>query len=414
MFLRKCFDCLPHRSGGSSVFGSILFVVGAVTLMCVGSAAAENSATGDSPEAQSTAAEAPAPQEPSAVVEPQNGTVDSPSEDAGVESGAGADSENADAETEAVEVVVEESPFSSPEKALVALRGDVRVGLGILSTFEGRTVVVTSVSAFEGNRRLIVNTAEGVEVPIVGVVAVWGKDLAFLAVDDSELELPIAELGFDVEMDPKQGVTVLNPHREIPLKVGANKGGRLEIAKLEGPIFAGSPAVIGKQVVGVFSPARIIGDDSSSNGKSTSIWSAGIVPLDVTNQWEVIDLSTMAMERTTLEECQVVISEMGKFFGVNGRGEDVTMQRLVAARERLKDGLSRSGQTVEKDSARRSFVFSMRSAAGSVLEGLEEAQNEFYSYFRPEVAVLMDLYRPVYEKIEALKKNPKGADSFAR
>ncbi|MBC2602193.1 hypothetical protein [Puniceicoccus vermicola] len=420
MFLRKCFDLGSFSREGMRVSTSF-FALGLIALFALAMPAEVFGAEGDAkvasaPSASDSSESAEASAKEGTATNEDAGTVDST--ESAVPGEAGTADENAAPEsgeaTEEVVEVVEESPFVSPQEALVAVRGDAKVGLGVLATYEERTVVVTSLSALNGSRRILVNTAGGQEVPIVGVIGVKGKDMAFLAVDSAAADLPVAELNLEGKIEKDDSVRILNPRREIKLKVRGEESGRIEIGDVEGPVFAGSPVVVGKQVIGVFSPARLVGTQASSGADSTVIWNAGIVPFSSSMQWEPIDLATMALESETLDDCLSVISQVGSFLKVSGFKGEVSMQRLLVARDRLKDDLARSSQAVEKDNARKKFAFSVRSSTGSVQSDLQGALNNYYSYFDPEVTLLVDLYRPVHEKIQDLNNNLRKADSFAR
>lgn len=301
-----------------------------------------------------------------------------------------------------------------PRDSLVAVRGNQSVGLGILGLYEGSPVVVTSVSAIVGSRVILVTTPDGTEIPIVGVAAVRGRDLAFLAVGEGVPEIPTVEVDFGSEIDPKAEVSILNPKTDVPLTLGSPKDGRYPVDRLESPIFPGAPVLMGDTVIGVFSPARSLSQGQSSKDKNTQLWPAGVVGLQPPVQWEPIDLRTMAFEDETLAEAYLVLEQMGAFLGAGKSGVAVTMQPLLAAQRRLADGLSRANQEVEKERARSSFIFSVKSAVGSVESDLREAQLGFYSFFSPQITQLIEVYRPIREKISGFEGNPGSVDSFAR
>ncbi len=326
----------------------------------------------------------------------------------------GSETDSADPGEDEVAEIEEKSPFSDPAEALVAIRGDARAGLGTLALFEGNVVAVTSISALEGNRRILANTPDGVEIPVVGVAGVYGKDLAFLAMNAEGLDLPVAELNFDASVDPKDKVKILDQRGETDVTLAKGNSGRMNVDKLERQIFPGSPVVRDGKIIGVFSPARVVGAGSGRKGGGTAIWSDAVVPLPSSPRWEVIVLPVMAVERESLDQALTMINELSALLGVGARDKEATMQRLIAARKRLADGLERSNQELERDNARRGFIFSVKSATGAVEADLQEVTNGSYSYFAPEVSALVDLFRPVQSKINALEKNPRSADSFAR
>jgi len=411
MMFRKCFDRL-NMSSDSAFFRKTRTLIGVVAALLL---VTPFLATGKTADADSSAevldlmadAERFEEQAQEALAAEAN-PPDSGTDSVAVEEGSVVDGQEVEAE------VAEENPFVDPAEALVAVRGDVRAGLGVLGTYEGSTVVVTAVSALVGNRYLVVNTADGVELPITGVVAVRGEDMAFLEVDDEGLELPLAELDFDAAFGEKDSVRLLSPAGSLAVSIGKKELGRFAVGGLEEAAYAGAPVVRSGKVVGVFSPARTIGSAPVDSNKDSFIWSDGVVPLHSSAQWEGINLQTMAIERVTLDESFELLGELGSFFGTNRSKETVTLQRLLAAQDRLREGLARATQESVRDSARRSFVFSMRSALSGLGADLEEAQQGFYSYFAPEVEAQIELYRPIREKVRALEANPRSADSYAR
>jgi hypothetical protein len=121
----------------------------------------------------------------------------------------------------------------------------------------------------------------------------------------------------------------------------------------------------------------------------------------------------MAAERDALRDITERLREVGTFLGVRREGE-VTYQPLLAARRRLNANLARSDQEVERDRARRSFVFSVRSAAGNVESELGNAVETYYGYFVPEIRMLTRLYEPIGKELRKLSRDPGKADSYAR
>lgn len=424
---RKCID--PNRASlfrerlfGLPFFRSVILLVSIAFASAV-SAADEAEAAGSAPQ-ESTSAN------PGAVVDAADSETkqeSSPEEESSVETsdsegagGADADGEGDEAgtgdesgeESDVTEVVVEESPFASPEAAMVAVRGDASVGLGALTRFDDKLVVVTSLSSLVGSRRIVVNTADGEEVPVVGIVGVYGADLAFLAVNDQELDLPYCEMKLDFDLKANDTVRILNPRGETEGKISGQKPDRYVLNKIDGPVFSGSPVVVGRKLVGVYSPSRMISIGASGRQPKV-IWEAGVVPFYSNPSWESINLSTLAVEDETLEEAQRTLGQVGSLLGVGGKGE-LTLQRLISARDRLANGLAQSSLEVEKDNARKRFVFSVRSTAGTVGAVLEEAALGYSSYFQPEIAVLTEIYAPIEQKVKTLSENPRTADSFAR
>ena len=367
-------------------------------------AASSGSSAQESGEVLDLMAEADRVTEQEAAGSSTGENANQPSEQS-VESGSVQPEEAATEDSE--ETPKKEPNYGDPAEALVAVRGDAGAGLGILSFFEGKTVVVTSVSALEGSRRLLVNRADGSNVPIAGVAAVRGRDLALLAVNDEGLDLPYAELSFTAELDSKKFAGLLTPQGLIALSLEKKgKDGRYPVRPLETPVFAGTPVLVGGEVFGVYSPERSLGQEE--------IWPAGVEAVSPPFQWEILNLRTMAAEGESLEESYEMLSQIGLLLGVNRSKGALTLQRLVAAKDRLKDSLERYSQPVELNSARGRFIFSVRSALGTVETDLQEARLGFYSYFSPEIEAQIEMYSPIREKMQELSENPRSADSYAR
>ncbi|MEM0965733.1 MAG: hypothetical protein AAGJ81_06265 [Verrucomicrobiota bacterium] len=305
------------------------------------------------------------------------------------------------------------SSVADPSDALVAVRGDAELGLGVVVEYDGKVVVMTSLSSLVGNRRIVVNTAGGTVVPTGQIIAAQDRDLALIAVTGSGDSIPVTEVSIDPEISDGEDLTILSPRGQVEVSVSQVSGNRINFKALDGRVYSGSPAVDGDTVVGVYSPARNVslGTGSRSN---EDLWPVGIVPPSAGISWEGIDLRTVASERERLDEIRNLIEQLAVFLGVGSRDTQVTLQRLLSAQSRLKDGLQRSGQDVEKDRARSSFLFSVNSTAGSIQGDLQEAEESYYSYFIPEVRALMDFYGPVNKKLQDLARNPRGVDSFAR
>ena len=277
-----------------------------------------------------------------------------------------------------------------------------------------REVILTSLSALDGSRDIHVNMADGTKIPVGSVVAFNGTDLAFITIEGETDELPIYEWDPEVTLNAGDSVTIINPRRTIEGKIDGGAPGRYAMRRPEGRIFAGAPVVRDGELVGVVSPSRFLGISSGSKSGRTEIVPFGIANLPPKAKWEVIDLRKMSFEREAINQWTNTLSGLGAFFGVSRSTGEVEMQRLVAAQKRLKEGLDRSDQDVERDNARKRFVFSVRSAVGALVTDLQQAQTGYYSYFDPEIDELIKLYRPIGAKLEALEANPRTADSYAR
>ena len=307
----------------------------------------------------------------------------------------------------------ETSVYARPEEAMVAVRGDARVGLGVIVKFEGRSVVLTTLSALDGSRRMVVNTADGETLPITGIVGAMDRDLAMLNIEEGEW--PTAELKMAPAIKKNGTMTVFLPRRKESLTVEDNGSTRLKVKSPEAPVYPGAPVSSGGAVVALYSPERNVSGMGTTRGATIGpIWPDGIVPVSTTIQWEAINLPTMASERENLRENARIIREGGAFLGVGSRDTTVSLQPLLSARDRLGSSFQRSTQEVEKNQARRGFVHSVSSVIGGVESNLTRDLETSYSYFVPEIRVLMELYQPIGKKLDQLARNPRAADSFAR
>ncbi len=303
--------------------------------------------------------------------------------------------------------------FASVKEAMVAVRGDARVGMGVIVMIDDRPVVLTTLSALDGNRRMVVNTAEGEILPITGIVGAMDQDLAMLIVGEGEW--PTAELRRDARIEKGGTTTVFLPQGEEPVTVEDSGGNRLKVKSPETPIYPGAPVASGGAVLAVFSPERNVqGMGTTEGSKIEPIWSDGIVPVPSIVQWEAIDLPAMASEREDLRENARIIREAGAFLGTGSKDTAVSLQPLVSARDRLGSSLRRGTQEVERNSARRSFIHSVGSVIGGVESDLTGDLETFYSYYVPEIRAMLELYRPIGKKLDQLARNPRAADSFAR
>ncbi|MFP4351313.1 MAG: hypothetical protein ACLFSZ_04285 [Puniceicoccaceae bacterium] len=299
------------------------------------------------------------------------------------------------------------------EEAMVAVRGDARAGLGVIVGMEGRTVVLTTLSALDGSRRMVVNTAGGDELPIAGVVGAMDRDLALLIIEEGEW--PTAELRTDPSLKKNEETTLFLPRGKETATLEETSGDRLKVKAPETSVYPGAPVVSEGAVVGVFSPERRIqGMGTDKDSKIDPIWPDGIVPVPGIVQWEAIDLAIMASEREDLLRNARIIRETGAFLKKGSGDATVSLQPLLSARDRLDQSLRRNTQEIEKEQARRSFIHTVRGVAGGVESDLADGLQTFYSYYIPEIEAMMELYKPIGTAVDQLTRNPRAADSFAR
>jgi len=263
-----------------------------------------------------------------------------------------------------------------------------------------------------------VNTADGFVVPIIGIIGAVDRDLAVLKIDprviaSPDFDLPIAGVVVDPEIQVKDSVKLTGAMSSFLMQVKTIQGPRYLLDEPDEPVLVGSPISIEGDVVGIFSPLRSLFGALGSNDKKTLIWEPALVPFTTETSWEKIDLQIMAAERNSLNAMKSVILELGSFLGVGGSKSEVTMQRLISAQNRLADKLVSSNER-ERDRGRGSFIFSLKSAAGSLETDLLSAESTYYNFYVPEIIILMEMYRPIREKINSLEKNPGSVDSYGR
>lgn len=369
-----------------------LLFVALFTLFQATSHAAEDETAGGEPTVEATEAGKPGGEKPD-----------------GSETGLSDDTEKDEADAGS-----SDAPAHAPvQDAMVAVRGDARVGLGVIVEFKGRTVVLTTLSALDGSRRMVVNTAEGDELPIVGILGAMDRDLALLIVEEGEW--PTAGLRTDPTLGKEEKTTLFLPRRKESVTLEEASGTRLKVKPPETLVYPGAPVVSGGAVVAVFSPERNVqGMGTTKGSKIEPIWTDGIVPVPAIVQWEAIDLPTMASEREDLRENARIIREAGAFLKTGSKDTTVSLQPLLAARDRLGQSLRRSTHETEKNQARRSFVHTVAGVIGGVESDLADGTQTFYSYYVPEIRAMMELYQPIGERLDQLDRNPRAADSFAR
>ncbi len=347
------------------------------------------------------------------------GVTGEASSDAEEPAGESSDPPAAEAGKEVEAEPVGESGYAPVTEALVAIRGDRQSGIGTLVEIDGEVFVLTALSAFAKNSRMALRTATGETIPVDGVAGARNSDLAMLKVAGDTSELPVAGSLFDAPLESGTSLTIQTPHDELEASGGSVEGGRAAAPETRSFVFAGTPVVLDGKVVGVFSPARNVFAGSGDEPPPTEgeVWQDGMVFLSSDLRWQPINPIRMAAQARTLAGVAAQVQQLGAFLGVGSLGfSEVSVQPLLSAKSRLYDGIldSRDKTATDLKRVRDRFVFSVTSFSSDIAPTLIAAGRDYYGYFQPEVAVLKNLYRPVWEKLSELKESPSKADGYAR